>query len=343
MFKLAAISFLLLLFSLICSATPLYKTPGLSKLKGDRAVIFLIDKSGSMKKNHNLDTIKEVLSNFIDVFNQADIVSVIAYDSRAFHVYEPKNLTIKEKNTLKQRIELLYPNGSGNVLPVLSNVLNQFNNITQVNSKLLILISDEPLVRILNVPAEFQNHKLIKNENQHIYIDELAVEQIKEFGKHDIQTAIVSMAQIELPEQIKQQDSFDLYDSVNTTTQLEYTLTEILSKMPVNEMEIQLDKPLSPAKRNDQALSQAARAKFPKLTTAKADGQVVFWALKSYYIGNETYLSCSNQQCATLINKVTSTNKVSSISYDTEIIVSGNDQSFLIWARSLKNPSIVYH
>jgi len=81
--------------------------------RGDAALTFVIDTSGSMDRDDRLGLVKESLSILVDELNDDDTVAIVTYDDRSGVVLEPTRA--RDRDEILDAIDRLRPGGSTNL------------------------------------------------------------------------------------------------------------------------------------------------------------------------------------------------------------------------------------
>ena len=81
--------------------------------RGDAALTFVIDTSGSMDRDDRLGLVKESLSILVDELGDDDTVAIVTYDSGSGIVLEPTR--VRDREVILDAIDRLRPGGSTNL------------------------------------------------------------------------------------------------------------------------------------------------------------------------------------------------------------------------------------
>lgn len=81
--------------------------------RGEAALTFVIDTSGSMDRDDRLGLVKESLSILVDELEDDDTVAIVTYDSESGIVLEPTR--VRDRDVILDAIDRLRPGGSTNL------------------------------------------------------------------------------------------------------------------------------------------------------------------------------------------------------------------------------------
>jgi Ca-activated chloride channel family protein len=81
--------------------------------RGEAALTFVIDTSGSMDRDDRLGLVKESLSILVDELNDDDTVAIVTYDDSSGVVLEPTR--VRDRDEILDAIDRLRPGGSTNL------------------------------------------------------------------------------------------------------------------------------------------------------------------------------------------------------------------------------------
>ena len=81
--------------------------------RGEAALTFVVDTSGSMDRDDRLGLVKESLSILVDELDDDDTVAIVTYDSNSGIVLEPTRA--RDRDVILDSIDLLRPGGSTNL------------------------------------------------------------------------------------------------------------------------------------------------------------------------------------------------------------------------------------
>ena len=81
--------------------------------RGEAALTFVIDTSGSMDRDDRLGLVKESLSILVDELEDDDTVAIVTYDSDSGVVLEPTR--VRDRDVILEAIDRLRPGGSTNL------------------------------------------------------------------------------------------------------------------------------------------------------------------------------------------------------------------------------------
>lgn len=113
--------------------------PVQSQSDEEKAIVFLIDNSGSMETDNRLSKAKQGAIACLDILNEQDFVSVVAFSDAAV-VYQPLT-SVKNKTAIKQSINRIQTVGGTYMLEGLKAAYNQIKD-SKINYKTIITLSD---------------------------------------------------------------------------------------------------------------------------------------------------------------------------------------------------------
>ena len=128
----------LLLVQILLSAT----ANGQSSQEDSRAVVLVIDKSGSMRDQNRMHFAKESAKSIGRELRDGDYLGVVGFDDSPFVViYMDRVGRLRERDLISNRIERLKPGGQTYFLPALAEAKRQLERVSSPN-KHIVLLSD---------------------------------------------------------------------------------------------------------------------------------------------------------------------------------------------------------
>ena len=115
---------------------------GQSSQEESRAVVLVIDKSGSMRDQNRMHYAKEAAKAIGRQLHDADRLGVVGFDDSPFVViYLDQVGRLRERDVISQQIERLKPGGQTYFLPALAEAKRQLERVA-AGKKHVVLLSD---------------------------------------------------------------------------------------------------------------------------------------------------------------------------------------------------------
>jgi Ca-activated chloride channel family protein len=108
--------------------------------KKPRAVVFVIDKSGSMQ-GPRLEAAKESMSAALDVLKPTDTVAVVTFDSEATILVKPQ--AVKNKKQIRAELAQLKAGGGTNIFPGLKEARDVLADLKAAKKHVMVLSDGE--------------------------------------------------------------------------------------------------------------------------------------------------------------------------------------------------------
>jgi Ca-activated chloride channel family protein len=108
--------------------------------KPARAVVFVIDRSGSMQ-GPRLEAAKTSVGAALDVLAPADTVAVVAFDSEATILVKPQ--AVKNKKQIRADLAQLKAGGGTNIFPGLKEARDILGGVTATKKHVIVLSDGE--------------------------------------------------------------------------------------------------------------------------------------------------------------------------------------------------------
>jgi Mg-chelatase subunit ChlD len=107
-----------------------------------RAIVLVIDKSGSMLHQHRMDYAKDLIKSIGRQLNVADYLGVVAFDMNPFVVIQLDEVgRLRQEDLISKRVDPLKPGGNTYFFPALAAAKGQFEGISAAK-KHIVLLSD---------------------------------------------------------------------------------------------------------------------------------------------------------------------------------------------------------
>jgi tetratricopeptide (TPR) repeat protein len=132
------------------------------------SLAFVVDKSGSIRDNQVIETIKSSLSDVIPKLKSNIKLSIIAFDYAPFILSRNVTMDQEGKNTTINRIKMLYGNGQTIIIPAIDLALRTLKASNNA-CRSMIIISDGKFAN----QSEIAKDLLGKNKDIHLAVIQL--------------------------------------------------------------------------------------------------------------------------------------------------------------------------